>query len=488
MSAEDPGCQHSAGVLENGKLSQTTYDKIIDDIIKSGELGFGNVSMFPCSAGKSIGPAIGLVPKDLHDKEKYPDFHKNTMGNFEKIALALDVKGNFSFPPPIMDPFALALKLDLDMPSFDIMKLPTLTPPELILSLGMRMPELPKLTALVSIPKPPDFSAYIPSIDLNVNLPKPGLDAKFQFQMWPLKLLDLVMSLTIPPKVDFIFGLLKVPPDVCPVIEQAVDAKLFGPTASGDLTKVIVVQELATFTGQCATIAVTSLLVGDGGGPGLTGNLGTQFGFKQATPVTGNTEHQSARNTLTQAYKSMFNTEPTVKELQFAQCIATLENHYGKAWVGGRKQTPPEAYRSNNWGNIHGSGPAGSFVHIDYDANNNQYKTTFAMYPTPVDGAKALLNELFVKRSYVRDAILNKSNLYTPIYYMSSKAVLGSGYRQSPPTQGADAMFPMSSGGLTYYEADPGYYFDNNAKPAMKQVIDSIGEPSEFDLESKVLQ
>lgn len=488
MSAEDPGCQHSAGVLENGKLSQTTYDRIIDDIIKSGELGFGNVSLFPCSAGKSIGPAIGLVPKDLHDKDKYPDFHKNAMGNFEKVALALDIKGNFSFPPPFMDPFALALKLDLDMPSFDIMKLPTLTPPELLLSLGMKMPELPKLTALVKIPSPPDFSAYIPSIDLNVNLPLPGLDAKFQFQMWPLKLLNLLIDLAIPPKIDFIFGLLKVPPDVCPVIEKAVDAQLFGPAGSGDLTKVIVVQELATFTGQCATIAVTSLLVGDGGGPGLTGNLGTQFGFKKATPVPGTSEHQNARNILIQAYKSIFNVEPTIKELQFVQTIAQLENHYGKAWVGGRKQTPPEAYQSNNWGNIHGTGPAGSFTHIDYDANGNQYKTKFAMYPSPVEGAKAIINELFVKRSYVHDAIMKKNNLYTPVYYMSSKAVLGSGYKQNPPTQGTDALFPMAKGGLTYYEAEPNYYFENNVKPALKQTTEALNESPEFDVESKTLE
>ncbi len=90
MSAEDPGCQHSAGALEDGKLSKTTYDKIVQNIIDDGKLGFGDVHPeLGCSSDLGLPASNGWIPEDLHDKEKYPDFHKNVMGNFEKVALAL---------------------------------------------------------------------------------------------------------------------------------------------------------------------------------------------------------------------------------------------------------------------------------------------------------------------------------------------------------------------------------------------------------------
>lgn len=477
MSKEVPGCQHSAGILDinnPGKLTETAYNRIIKNIIDDGKLGFSNVHPdLPCAADLGIPTAVGLVPEDLYDKEKYPDFHKNVMGNFEAVALALDVKGNFSLPFPFWDPFAIALSLNLAIPSFDLPDLPTLTPPDLALALNIKIPELPDIQALLSIPKLPEFK--LPTIDFNFNLPPDWLQL-FDFQLWPLKLPEILLKLIIPD-LNFVIGMISIPPNVCPVIKKVADAGLFGPANAGDLSKAIAIGELTAFTGQCLTITAISMLVGDGGPAGITGQLGTQYGFRKAEAAPGNDMDSKARNTVIQAFKEEFNREPTLKEAQFAQLIGKMENGYGSAWPSG---APPEAKSSNNWGNIHGNGDAGSFKHIDYDANGKKYPTSYAMYGSPVSGARALIRQLYVKRPYILDAINNDKSLYKPIFLMSSQAVLGK-KKTSPP--GDDAIIPPSAGGLTYYEASPEIYL-KNARAGLKIIMKALKEETDFDIEA----
>lgn len=463
MSAEDPGCQHSAGVLKDGKLSEPAYNKIIQDIKDAGQLGFGAVSMFPCTTGAGLPASIGIVPQDLEDKEKYPDFHKNVMGMFEKVALALDLKGNFSLPFPLWDPFAIALKLELDPPSFQIPDLPTLTPPDLLLSLNLKFPkELPDITALLSIPEFPKLN--IPSLDLSINSIE--FPTFLDFNLWPLKLPDLVLGLAVPPDLNLILDLIKIPPSPCPIIETVVKAQLFGPTNEGDLTKIIAIQELATFTGQCASVTVAAMLVGDGGESGVTGNLGTQYGWREATPSDKKNQDAFKRNDLIIAYKAIFDKEPTQKEAQFIQVIGKMENAYGTAWWGKSKKAkiPPDAKTSNNWGNIHGQGSAGSFQWIDFDANDKPYTVSFAKYASSIDGAYRLIQELFKRRPYIHDAILNGTTLEDPIFKMSSKFTLSNA---------------APAGALTYYVADPKKYF-NSALISIKTVMKNLDEGTEY--------
>lgn len=482
MSKEVPGCQHSAGILDinnPGKLTETAYNRIIKNIIDDGKLGFSNVHPdLPCAADLGIPTAVGLVPEDLYDKEKYPDFHKNVMGNFEAVALALDVKGNFSLPFPFWDPFAIALSLNLAIPSFDLPDLPTLTPPDLALALNIKIPELPDIQALLSIPKLPEFKP--PTIDFNFNLPPDWLQL-FDFQLWPLKLPEILLKLIIPD-LNFVIGMISIPPNVCPVIKKVADAGLFGPANAGDLSKAIAIGELTAFTGQCLTITAVSMLVGDGGPAGITGQLGTQYGFRKAEPAAGNDMDSKARNTLIQAFKEEFNREPTLKEVQFAQLVARGENGYGTAWPGPRNNWPAQATQSNNWGNIHGKGSAGSFTFIDYDSEGKKYQTSYAMYSSPVDGARALLRQLYVQRPYVLEAIQNDKSLYKPIFLMSSRAVFGNpGYKTKKP--GDDAIIPPSAGGLTYYEAAPEIYL-KNARAGLKIIMKALKEETDFDIEA----
>lgn len=489
MSAEDPGCIHGAGALKDGKLSPETYNQIIEDIKRAGEIGFANVSLFPCSA--NIPPAIGIVPQDLEDKDKYPEFHKDIMGMFEKVALTFDIKGNYlSILFPFWDPFSLALKLGLDIPTFNIPDLPFLTPPDLALALNIKLPDLMKLAiSLPGIPKLP--TVPMPKLpDYNLLFP-PGLDARFQFDLG-------LWNLLVPPQIPFpslpdLPKLIALPPDICFIIEPIVKAGIFGPAEAGDLSKVIAVQVLATFTGQCATVAVTSQIIGDGGKAGVTGQMGKSFGWQKAVPAEGNDMDAKARNVIIEAFKQEFNREPTLKEAQFVQIIARMENGYGKAWAGTKKaEWPPDATSSNNWGNIHGTGPAGSFTYIDYDSNNKPYSTKYAKYGSPTEGARALIKQLYVRRPYILDAIQNDKSLYKPIYLMSSRAVYGDpGYKTGKVSP--NAIIPPDKGGLTYYEAPPEFYLggpkDANgkggARGCLKLLMKVLKEGTDFDIDAK---
>jgi len=469
MSKEKPGCQHSAGALENGKLSESTYNKIVQNIIDSGEKGFAVVHPeLPCAESLGINAAPGLVPKDLHDKQKYPDFHNNVMGDFEKIALALDLEGQFSLPYPLWDPFAIGLKLGLDV-SFELPDLPTITPVDLALALNIKIPDLPDLVVSLGIPSPPSLNFSLPSLDLNLLL-----DLSL-FMGWPLKLPEFILGLAFPPDIGFVMDMLKVPPDPCPVIKKMLENQMFGPAKTTDLTKAIVIAEKASFASKAATIAVVSLIVGDGGENGFTGTAGKNYGFRDAVPVKGKDFDSKARNVVIEAFKIEFGREPYLKEAQFIQLIGRMENGYGTAWPKDRKYWPPQATSSNNWGNIHGSGDAGSFQYIDYNNGGQPYGTSYAMYSSPVAGCRALIRHLLKVRPYIHQAILEDKSLYKPIFLMSSTAVFG---KNKKPPAGPDAVIPE---GKTYYEADPGYYL-NNARIGLKVIMKNLNEKTDFDI------
>lgn len=428
MSKDDPGCLHSAGALQDGKLSENCYNRIIDDIKKAGELGFGEVSMFPCDTGTKLGPCPGLVPQDLERKDLYPEFHSDIMGTFEKVALALDVKGNMLQAIfPFWDPFAMAMKLNIEMPSFNILDLPSITPPELAAKLNLQLPDLlqlpfklPGVPALPAIPEIP-----FPDYNLMVDFP-PGLHARFDFNLWWTKLIDFVLQMCVPD-LGIVMPLFSVPPSPCSFIEKVVQAQLFGPAEPGDLAKVIALQELATFTGQCVSIVVPSQIIGDGGPLGLTGTTGAAYGWRTATPVSSTIEDGDPRNMVRLALKNFYGVEPTLKEVQFVQAIAKAENGYGKGWIQGPngESPPPEVRAAHNWGNVHGSGTAGSVTWYDVRIENGKdvkYSTAFARNNSEYDAALYVVKNSLGTRPYVRDAILKGKSLWEPVYLMSPEA------------------------------------------------------------------
>ncbi|HEX2599581.1 MAG TPA: peptidoglycan-binding protein [Terriglobales bacterium] len=102
----------------------------------------------------------------------------------------------------------------------------------------------------------------------------------------------------------------------------------------------------------------------------------------------------------------------TPQESFVLRAVASHETDYGAGWK-------PPGVGSNNWGavtvhpNSDGSCPVGSFGYGDSKRSGaggeggevEQYQTCFRIYPTPTDGAKGLLYELFTRRPSVRLAV-----------------------------------------------------------------------------------
>lgn len=165
------------GILKSDKkLTEKAKSKFIQevkDIIQYGTEGLppDKKPAFPC--GGSLPPAGEAAAKalnDLEDEKKFPDFHKNILGMYEKIANSLDAEGNFSLLPAIADPIAVAGKLgaNIEPPDFPAGFTPYFTGnlvPMLsadLVKAGKVEFTLPvklaaKLPDLVGVPKPPLF-------------------------------------------------------------------------------------------------------------------------------------------------------------------------------------------------------------------------------------------------------------------------------------------------------------------------------------------
>jgi len=497
------GFMQHAGILdENENLSLTAKNRIIERLKKSSEEGFAETSPFPCAAGSSVPSATGFLPEDIEDEQKYPEFHENILKTYEKIAKGFNMKSAPNLPFPFCDPSAVALQLGLEPPEFDLAKLPTLTPVSLALTLGIKIPLMDGLIDSFNIPPSLPIPKFdLPEVDLKINLPFPSeFSQKFEFDNWAIKTPemfvkftgDLIANVDIPGILDLAAG------KPCVIIDKVVESATFGPSEGGDVVKQVVVADLSSFTGECASIAAVGATVGSSP-VGATGALGEKYGYKEAQKTEGKKRHSKARNAIIDAFQILYNRPPSLIEAQFSQAIAKLETDYGgtgsfcvpvdtgKLDEKGRKKWKPgalipESVGCNNWGNIHGSGTAGSFTGYDYDAFSQPYVTSFAKYRTPGEGASAILKELYSQRIYLLKSLKLNNNAWNPVFLMSSTSVLGSnvlkvneGKKNVPPAK--DAVNPK---GLTYYAAFPTAYY-KNFKAALKEINEEIGEDPTFE-------
>lgn len=222
-------------------------------------------------------------------------------------------------------------------------------------------------------------------------------------------------------------------------------------------------------------------------------------------PMIGkNTRHSKARNTIIEAYKKYKNINPTLKQAQFCQAIAKLENDYGEAFyqptpITGKTNAAgkqiyknsniiiPESKGANNWGNLHGSGPAGSFQAWDYRSDGTIYSVTFRKYATPEDGAAALLIQLFNKRPYVLKALEKSNHVWNAIFLMSALSKYGSNQQLAENwVPGKPSVKPASDAinpeGTEYYTASPSKYMEN-FKSAIQEINKEIVEVAAFDFD-----
>ena len=257
------GVMHNIGVLKDGKATQEFYDFTIRRLKKN----------YP-----------DAVPSDIEDKEKYPGFHNRILPQYESISKSLDVQGQFSLPPPIMDPFALTAKFNTpDVAanlSFDIGKLPTLNPGELAFMIDIPLAKFAAEVPTLVQPPPTSISQIfpnlpVPEVDLGINLPPPSKFCSwFKFESWPLSLPNLFFSalgkLATPTAI---FDLCKPQINVDGIVQAAIDAQLFGPSDPGENFKIAVAKDMAEYTAHSVVVGVVAKTIGDGGQKGLTGKV-----------------------------------------------------------------------------------------------------------------------------------------------------------------------------------------------------------------------
>lgn len=135
------------------------------------------------------------------------------------------------------------------------------------------------------------------------------------------------------------------------------------------------------------------------------------------------------------AYEIAKRADPSLTEAerQYVLAVARGEGFYGLGWgnpsaktIEVSKQfglTGLEGVGSNNWGAVQGTGPAGSFKHVDYNAAGQPYLGTFKRYPKPEDGFNSMKQVIlgggpFRKEAgakEIRDAI-NRGDLKAAVY------------------------------------------------------------------------
>lgn len=277
---EGPGCQVDAGIIdEKCKLTPKAKNKFIQAVIDEltyGTSGLPVPPLFPCGPDVPAFPWADML-KDLADEKKYPDFHKNILGSYEKIACALNLKSDFKLLP-ICCPVSLAFKLGvgnikINFPSGFI---PFLIPNPPLLALKMKLLPPPKLIA--KFPNLPAIPPPLPKFDIPPNIKIPDFDALFDFTLAfalgiPKFLANLVLQI---PKL-----ILKLPnlPDLFKLIcDIAFSSNLFGNILPSSLVQIVAVKVLTTKVVEMVLIAAIGTTLGSSPG-GITGGIGKFLGY-----------------------------------------------------------------------------------------------------------------------------------------------------------------------------------------------------------------
>ncbi len=301
-----PGCCVDAGIIDlHGNLTKKAKDNFIKDV--KDQLLFGSdlipsPPLFPC------GPPIEPVPYadqlDLENEAKYPDFHKNILGSYQKQAIALNMPGDFKLLP-LCDPIGLGFKLgiDISVSPFPGGFIPFLVPNPPLLALKLNLMPPPKLIA--KFPGIPAVPPPVPKFDIPPDIKMPDYSTFFDFSLAfavgiPKFLLTLVGKIPqLALKLPDIPGLMSL---VCDV---AFDSNLFGPMESTSVVQIAATKVLTTKIAEMAFIAAVGTTLGSAPG-GITGGLGKVFGYEPPAPAEE--ESRSVRDQIVDYAKKLVNT------------------------------------------------------------------------------------------------------------------------------------------------------------------------------------
>lgn len=403
------GITTEAGLLKDGKITPEALAPILRGHAKIQEVGGEKGLLFPCGGGSQIKPVPPelRLPDDIANKEKYPEYHTEVIGRYESILKALDIDGNFSLPPPFIDPVALGVALNGKPPDFNFSigaMLSLANPFAMADALNVDGFELAKKLipgvegSLIKVPAPnfslppygtPEYFANLKNISLpipasNFSIAYPD---KIEAELWKSPQLGVVMVLMkvvqkIIQEPTLVLDLLSVPPKPCFIIDAVQESKIFGSSDSGEVGKSSTDQHLITWTGSLLGGVTIGLLPGNGGKNGAVGNYFRAVEIiDQEAPaeILGGQRLPAKRTPLTkeEAATALFSADP--KLLDTPQRLAVLLAHWNLETGGGK-------YTWNyNFGNVKAStGWSGDYSYFAtnevFYKNNNESMNLFSAY------------------------------------------------------------------------------------------------------------
>lgn len=274
-----PGCQSHAGILDEECKLTFKAKKLFIQAIKD-ELTYGTENLpfpplFPC--GDPIPPDPHAHLLELENEEKFPEFHKNIVGSYEKIACTLNMPSDFKILP-ICCPISLGFKLGvkIKIPNFPLGFIPYMIPNPPLIALKMKVMPPPKMIA--KFPKIPSVPPPIPKFDVPPDIKMPQL---FTFMDY-----TLAYSLGIPKLLAKLVGqmpklVLKFPklPDMFKAIcDIAFESKIFGDIQPANVVQVAATKVLTQKVVEMTMIAAVGTTIGSSGG-GVTGGIGRFLGY-----------------------------------------------------------------------------------------------------------------------------------------------------------------------------------------------------------------
>ena len=301
-----PGCCVDSGIItEDCKLTPKAKKKFIQDVKDELLYGTDNLPLpplFPCGPPVPPNPFADLL--ELENEEKFPEFHKNILGSYEKIACELNLQSDCKLLP-ICCPIALGFKLGvkIKIPNFPGGFVPFMIPNAPLLALKMKVMPPPKL--IKKFPDIPVIPPPIPKFDIPPDIKFPDFSTFFDFTTSfslgiPKLLGDIVLQM---PKLA-----LKMPnlPDVFKAIcEIAHESKLFGDISPGSVTEIVAVKVLTRKIVEMTFITAVGTTLGSAPG-GLTGGIGRLLEYEPPED-TQEEEPQSIRDKIVQAAEECVN-------------------------------------------------------------------------------------------------------------------------------------------------------------------------------------
>lgn len=275
------GCQTHAGILsaDDGKLTHKAKKKFIQEV--KDELIYGTKNLpypqlFPC--GDPIPANPFFEPLDLENEERFPEFHKNIIGTYEKIAKSLDMDSDFKILP-ICDPIALGAKLDINVSIKDFPGgfVPYFIPNLPLIALKLKFMPPPKIAAkFPTIPKVPPGA---PKFEIPPKIDKPDVvftffDFSYAYVIGiPKLLLNLVAQLPkLILKMSYLPGVFEA---ICDIAFQS---QIFGDIKPESIVQITAVKVLTRKVVECSFIAAVGTTIGSAGG-GVTGGIGSFLGY-----------------------------------------------------------------------------------------------------------------------------------------------------------------------------------------------------------------